>query len=177
MDMLEVGNGGMTDIEYKTHFSLWAALKSPLILGNDIANMRPEIASILKNKDIIDINQDPLGQAVTLVDRTTDYSWKFLFLHGKKQIIGDVWVGPLENGDMVAILLNRDDKPHAMELDFKKHLGIQTNAPIIVKDLWTSKTYLAKKGSAVAHNIPGHGVAVLRILGVDDLKNIENKTN
>ena len=39
LDMLEVGNGGMTTDEYKTHFAMWAVIKSPLILGNDLTNM------------------------------------------------------------------------------------------------------------------------------------------
>ena len=60
-DMLEVGNGGMTDIEYKSHFSLWAILAAPLMAGNDLRNMRPEIHDILTNKEVIAINQDALG--------------------------------------------------------------------------------------------------------------------
>jgi hypothetical protein len=59
--MLEVGNGGMTDVEYRSHFSLWAILAAPLIAGNDLRSMRPEIRHILTNKEVIAINQDPLG--------------------------------------------------------------------------------------------------------------------
>ena len=61
-DMLEVGNGGMTDTEYRTHFSLWAMLAAPLIAGNDLRNMRPEIHDILTNKEVIAVDQDPLGR-------------------------------------------------------------------------------------------------------------------
>ncbi len=61
-DMLEVGNGGMTDTEYRTHFSLWAILAAPLIAGNDLRNMRPEIHDILTNKEVIAVDQDPLGR-------------------------------------------------------------------------------------------------------------------
>ena len=62
-DMLEVGNGGCTFEEYKTHFSLWAMLKSPLLIGNDVRSMTKgdETWNILSNKDVIDINQDSLG--------------------------------------------------------------------------------------------------------------------
>ena len=60
-DMLEVGNGGMTLEEYKTHFGLWAISKAPLLIGCDINTMTKEIYNILTNKEIIAVNQDPLG--------------------------------------------------------------------------------------------------------------------
>jgi alpha-galactosidase len=58
MDMLEVGNGGMTHTEYVSHFSLWALFKSPLILGNDVEDMTEDTLSIITNKHIIALNQD-----------------------------------------------------------------------------------------------------------------------
>ena len=61
--MLEVGNGGMTDVEYRSHFSLWAILAAPLIAGNDLRNMRPEIHDILTNKEVIAVDQDAMGRA------------------------------------------------------------------------------------------------------------------
>ena len=61
-DMLEVGNGGMTYTEYRTHFSLWAISKAPLIIGCDITKMTNETFEILSNKEVIDINQDKLGE-------------------------------------------------------------------------------------------------------------------
>eukprot|EP00826_Nyctotherus_ovalis_P062907 TRINITY_DN9182_c0_g3_i1.p1 TRINITY_DN9182_c0_g3~~TRINITY_DN9182_c0_g3_i1.p1 ORF type:complete len:389 (+),score=79.14 TRINITY_DN9182_c0_g3_i1:95-1261(+) len=60
-DMLEVGNGGMTVTEYKTHFTLWAMAKSPLLIGCDLKKIKSEHLEILKNKDIIALNQDRLG--------------------------------------------------------------------------------------------------------------------
>ena len=61
-DMLEVGNGGMTTIEYRTHFSLWAISKAPLIIGCDVTNMSQDTFDILTNKEVIAVNQDKLGQ-------------------------------------------------------------------------------------------------------------------
>ncbi|UJR16260.1 hypothetical protein I4U23_003168 [Adineta vaga] len=60
-DMLEVGNGGMTDVEYVTHFSLWAISKSPLLIGCDVSRMSAATLSTLTNPEVIAINQDPLG--------------------------------------------------------------------------------------------------------------------
>ncbi len=59
--MLEVGNGGMTDAEYVTHFSLWAISKAPLLVGCDVTNMSAATLSTLTNPEVIAVNQDPLG--------------------------------------------------------------------------------------------------------------------
>ena len=59
--VLQVGNGGMTDVEYRTHFSLWAISKAPLIIGSDVRNMSAATLSTLTNAEVIAVNQDPLG--------------------------------------------------------------------------------------------------------------------
>lgn len=69
-DMLEVGNGGMTLTEYKTHFSLWAISKAPLIIGCDITTMSNDIKKILTNSEVIAINQDSLGEQGHKIKRT-----------------------------------------------------------------------------------------------------------
>jgi len=60
-DMLEVGNGGMTNTEYVSHFSLWAISKSPLLIGCDVTNLSPATLAILTNNEVIAVNQDPMG--------------------------------------------------------------------------------------------------------------------
>jgi alpha-galactosidase len=69
-DMLEVGNGGMTNEEYITHFSLWAIMKAPLIIGCDIQNMSAETTNILLNSEVIAINQDSLGHQGYVVSQS-----------------------------------------------------------------------------------------------------------
>lgn len=66
-DMLEVGNGGMSDIEDRTHFSMWAMLSAPLIAGNDITAMSPATLATLTNAEIIAVDQDPLGKQALLI--------------------------------------------------------------------------------------------------------------
>lgn len=68
-DMLEVGNGGMTHDQYQSHFSFWAALKAPLIIGCSLKNISNATLSILSNEEIIAINQDPLGKQADLIER------------------------------------------------------------------------------------------------------------
>jgi hypothetical protein len=59
--VLEVGNGGMTDAEYVTHFSLWAISKAPLLIGCDVSKMSAATRSTLSNPEVIAVNQDSLG--------------------------------------------------------------------------------------------------------------------
>ncbi len=59
--MLEVGNGGMTDEEYITHFSLWAISKAPLLIGCDVSKMSNATFNILTNREVIAVSQDKLG--------------------------------------------------------------------------------------------------------------------
>ena len=80
-DILEVGNGGMTNEEYKVHFGLWAISKAPLLIGCDIINMSKEIKDILTNPEVIYIDQDSLGQQgykikYTKIDLPKDYSYE-----------------------------------------------------------------------------------------------------
>ncbi|CAH1791910.1 unnamed protein product [Owenia fusiformis] len=67
LDMLEIGNGGMSASEYRVHMSLWCALKSPLLLGHDLSKMTQDELEILSNPEVIAINQDPLGVSASLV--------------------------------------------------------------------------------------------------------------
>jgi alpha-galactosidase len=60
-DMLEVGNGGMNQEEYRQHMSLWAILAAPLLAGNDLTTMSPETVAMLTNREVIAIDQDRLG--------------------------------------------------------------------------------------------------------------------
>jgi hypothetical protein len=65
--VLETGNGGMTDAEYVTHFSLWAISKAPLLIGCDVTKMSAATLSTLTNPEVIAVNQDPLGVQGKLV--------------------------------------------------------------------------------------------------------------
>ncbi len=91
-DMLEVGNGGMTKEEYRAHFSMWAMFSAPLLAGNDISNMTADTREILLNKEVIAIDQDPLGQQGRRVKKTGDQ---------------EIWSKQLQDGGRAVVLLNR----------------------------------------------------------------------
>ena len=110
-DMLEVGNGGMTAEEYKTHFSFWCMLSAPLIAGNDIQNMTPEIKSILMNKEIIALDQDSLGHQATCYRDNNDYQ---------------IWIKGVSNNEKAICLLNRSDEKKSVLVDFSLLAQVRT---------------------------------------------------
>ncbi|MGC2540493.1 MAG: glycoside hydrolase family 27 protein [Candidatus Sulfotelmatobacter sp.] len=122
-DMLEVGNGGMTNTENRAHFSLWAILAAPLIAGNDLRDMRPEIHDILTNKEVIAVDQDPLG-------REGERVWKNGDL--------EVWAKQLKDGSRAVILLNRGNAAAEISASWED-LGYPSHINASVRDLWLHK--------------------------------------
>lgn len=105
LDMLEVGNGGMTTDEYKTHFAMWAVIKSPLILGNDLTKMDEVTKAIITNKWLIKINQDRVALPVNRVRKSIIKN-----PHGEVTGNVQVWSGPLKDGAVVAIVNTTPEK-------------------------------------------------------------------
>src|SRR5512133_155985 len=145
-DMLEVGNGGMTTTEYRSHFSLWAMLAAPLMAGNDLGKMSPEIKEILTNKEVIAIDQDPLGMAGRRVIKDGDL---------------EVWSRPLKDGSRAVILFNRgaEEKEIAVQwtdLGYPVHLAAQ------VRDLWQHKD-LGRVSGKFAARVGSHDVMMVKI--------------
>ena len=141
-DMLEVGNGGMTAIEYRSHFSLWAMMAAPLIAGNDIAHMDPATRDILLNREVIAVDQDPLGRQGHRVAKQGD---------------SEVWVKPLSNGATAVLLFNRGAGPAMIRAS-----GDQLGPAAIsgkVRDLWAHKELGRWRGSISADVAP-HGVSM-----------------
>ncbi|HVZ30065.1 MAG TPA: glycoside hydrolase family 27 protein [Asticcacaulis sp.] len=145
-DMLEVGNGGMTDTEYRSHFSLWAMLAAPLIAGNDLSKMDDATKAILTNKDGIAIDQDALGVQGRRAVKDGDY---------------EVWVRPLKGGDRAVILFNRSETAKDMSIDWET-LALPVGLKADVKDLWSKAVKTNVKGSYAA-TVPAHGVVMVRI--------------
>jgi alpha-galactosidase len=145
-DMLEVGNGGMTDEEYRTHFSLWAMLAAPLIAGNDLANMSSATKATLMNQEVIAIDQDVLGHEGHRVRKDGDL---------------EVWTREIAGGDRAAILLNRSLAPQQMTLHWED-IGYPANVEAAVRDLWKHADEGRQHGSYTAI-VPAHGVVMLTI--------------
>ena len=140
-DMLEIGNGGMTLDEYKTHMSLWAILAAPLLAGNDLSNVSPEHLAILENRDAIAIDQDPLGKQGDRISALGPY---------------EVWTKPMANGRIAIGLFNRGELAHNMNVNLHQ-LGVSRNAH--VHDVWANADVPYR--DAIATLVPKHGVVLL----------------
>jgi alpha-galactosidase len=145
-DMLEVGNGGMTREEYRTHFSMWAMLAAPLLAGNDIANMTADTKEILLNKDVIAIDQDALGQQGRRVKKIGDL---------------EVWSKQLQDGGRAVALLNRGAAAAKISVAWTD-IGYPDTVSANVRDLWTKKDSSGVKGGYSAE-VPSHGVVMVRV--------------
>ncbi len=160
-DMLEVGNGGQTINEYRTHFSLWCMLAALLMAGNDLRNMSDSIRTILTNKEVIAVDQDTLGfQGFKFID------------YGDFEI----WVKALSGGDAAFCFLNRSKEIFDLNFDWQKfgiyHYSIAKNGFNLwkkeyqVKDLWNHKIIGNTKNN-LRVKIEGHGVLMVRLSSIE----------
>ena len=151
MDMLQVGRG-MSYEEDKTHFTMWAIMHSPLILGNDLTNMSKETIEIITNKDIIALNQSAfVYQARRLID------------FGEQE----VWAKPIVStmsGEVVVTLLNRSKDTETISFDLKS-VGLDASKSYTIKDLWSKEVFSTSSEIKITRKVKGHGVVVLKIKG------------
>ncbi len=144
-DMLEVGNGGMTDDEYRAHFSLWAIMAAPLIAGNDVRAMSPATRDILTNSEVIAVDQDSLGIQGTLVsERNPDLQ---------------VWMKPLKDGGRAVVLLNRSALQSVISASWWR---LRIVRPARVRDLWRHAD-LGTFSDHFSATVPAHGAVMVRV--------------
>ena len=147
-DMLEVGNDGMTDTEYRVHFSMWAIMSAPLIAGNDLRDISATTRSILTNADVIAVDQDPAGIQGTRVHTTGNL---------------EVWSKPLaEPGARAVLLLNRGEVPDNITVHWDQ-IGLGAGAAS-VRDLWAHAD-LGIFSKSFSATVPAHGGVMVKIIG------------
>lgn len=144
-DMLEVGNGGMTDVEYRSHFSLWSIMAAPLLIGTDLRTIKPDALQILLNKEIIAVDQDPLGKQGHQV-RDADG------IH--------VIVKPLKDGSRAVAVFNETDASHDVAVNAAE-IGLKAGR-YNVRDLWQHSD--AKGNGSLKVSLPAHATVVYRIV-------------
>jgi alpha-galactosidase len=145
-DMLEVGNGGMTTEEYRAHFSMWAILAAPLMAGNDLRSMAPEIRDILTNHEVIAVDQDPMGRQGRKV---------------RDDGAVEVWTKELADGSRAVALLNRDTTAASVTVSWPE-IGYTTTLEALVRDLWVHRDVGRMRGTYTA-TVPGHAAVMVRI--------------
>jgi alpha-galactosidase len=143
-DMLEVGNGGMSEDEYRTHLGLWAILAAPLIAGNDLTRMTPFTVDMLTNREVLAIDQDSLGKQGYPIIQEGPF---------------EVWIKPMADHSFAVGLFNRSKEEDKMNVKFSD-LGISGTAS--VRDVWLRKDSGVFQESFSVY-VPKHGVVLLRI--------------
>jgi alpha-galactosidase len=143
-DMLEVGNGGMNAEEYRTHMSLWAILAAPLLAGNDLSTMTPEMIALLTNREVIAVDQDKLGQQGDRVSAEGPI---------------EIWARPLADRSKAVGVFNRLEAPLSAQVDFRA-LGF--HSAVQVRDIWQAKDLGPMKDTYTV-TVPPHGVVFLRV--------------
>lgn len=149
-DMLEIGNGGMTDTEYRTHMSMWAMMAAPLLIGTDLRTASPETLAILGNEEIIAIDQDRLGvQGAVVADRDG------LMVLDK----------PLANGERAIALYNSTDSLATIDIPAGE-TGLPSAGAYRLRDVWTGEVRQAR--STISAAVPAHGTVVYRVRPLRD---------
>ncbi|HKE24571.1 MAG TPA: glycoside hydrolase family 27 protein [Bryobacteraceae bacterium] len=143
-DMLEIGNGGMTDTEYRAHMSLWSILAAPLLAGNDLRDMTPSILDILTNREVIAVDQDPLGKQGRRLSQSGDQ---------------EIWMRDLTGNAKAVVFFNRGGDSAKMTLKFSD-AGIKGEPKI--RDLWARQDVAASNGEFSA-TVPSHGVVMIKL--------------
>src|SRR5438445_178179 len=144
-DMLEVGNGGMSDIEYRSHFSLWAIMAAPLKIGTDLRTIKPNALKILLNKEVIAVDQDALG------------------VQGKRIRESDgvhVIVKPLKGGIRAVVVFNETDSAKDAAISATE-LGLDAVKKYTLSDLWKHSD--ASGDGAIKVKLAAHATAMYRI--------------
>jgi alpha-galactosidase len=154
-DMLEVGNTSnenatrsasmrtMNLTEYRTHFSMWCMVAAPLITGNDLRSMTPEIIEVLTNKELIAIDQDPLGRQGRRIRDDGD---------------PEVWKKELSDNKVAVALLNKSNNPLDISVSCVE-LGV--SGKLKIRDLWAHSDLGDFTNSFTGKNIPAHGTMVI----------------
>ncbi|MGW1976218.1 NPCBM/NEW2 domain-containing protein [Streptomyces sp. NPDC001889] len=144
-DMLEVGNGGMTDTEYRSHFSLWSVMAAPLLIGTDLRKATPRTLEILSNREVIAVDQDPLGRQARVV-RSADGHW--------------VLAKPLAGGDIAVALFNESEQTTTIRTTAAE-IGLPQRSGYVVRDLWKGQN--AHTVGTVSATLPAHATALYRV--------------
>lgn len=162
LDMLEVGNtgkgtppGNLTYDEAKSHFTAWALLKSPLLIGSDVASASPETIEILSNRDLLRISQDPhVGESVAPFrwGHNPDYTWD-------PAHPAEYWTGNSSFG-VVFMVLNTQDAPRQMSFNLTESWAVRAGRLYSVYDMW-SHTHNGTAYRNVTLTLPPRGVAAL----------------
>ncbi|MEU0966146.1 NPCBM/NEW2 domain-containing protein [Streptomyces sp. NPDC005917] len=144
-DMLEVGNGGMTETEYRSHFSMWSVMAAPLLIGTDLRKASQTTFGILDNKEVIAVDQDPLGKQGTVVSSA-----------------GGRWVvaKEMKDGSRAVALFNESNSPQRIATTAQA-VGLSNAPAYTLRDLWQHRSY--NTAGTISSVVPAHGTVLVRV--------------
>ncbi|HEY4828838.1 MAG TPA: NEW3 domain-containing protein [Solirubrobacteraceae bacterium] len=144
-DLLQIGNGGSTPIEYRSEFSLWAEMAAPLIASTDVGELTPDALSIYENADVIAVDQDPLGRPGVPIASA-----------------GGLWVmtRQLTGGDRSVLLFNSTNTAATITTSAGA-AGLRRAPGYSLLNLWTNS--VSETGGQISAFVPAHGVAMFRV--------------
>jgi alpha-galactosidase len=145
-DMMEVGRSGLTDTEQRSHFALWAMMAAPLIAGNDVRSMSQATLDILRNRNLIGINQDTLGLQATQIS-----------FDGTRRILAK----RLANGDVAVALFNQGSSTTTISTTAAAVGKSGTSFTLV--NAWTNGS--STTSGAISASVPAHGTVVYRVSG------------
>ncbi|WP_406450852.1 NPCBM/NEW2 domain-containing protein [Streptomyces sp. NBC_01622] len=153
-DMLEVGNGGMTDTEYRSHFSMWSIMAAPLLIGSDLRKATDATFDILDNKEVIAVDQDPLGKQGNVV--TSE---------------GGRWVvaKEMKDGSRSVALFNESGSAQRIATTATA-VGLPDARAYTLRDLWQHKSY--NTAGTISATVPAHGTVLVRVFA--DRQSVKN---
>ncbi|KAJ3781075.1 glycoside hydrolase [Lentinula aff. detonsa] len=163
MDMVCVWNGGLTFDEAKSHFTAWALMKSPLLIGTNLSAITPDILQILTNTEILSINQDPVvGKSISPFRWGINPDWT-----SNSTFPAQYYSGPSENGT-VFMLLNTLNETSDMFFNLTESPWIRAGRQYSVRDLCTHTDNGTAVRNFTAANVPPHGVVALLLEDAGD---------
>lgn len=143
---IEAGLGHLTPTEYRSQFSLWALTASPLLMASDLREMSQQTKSIVLNREVIAVDQDPLGVQGRKIRDDGDH---------------EVWTKPLDDGSVAVVLLNRGTGTKTMRVSAADELGLPAAPSYRVRDLWAHRTRTS--GDLINGEVESHGVVLYRV--------------
>jgi alpha-galactosidase len=150
-DMLEVGNGHMTTAEYRSEFSLWAAMNAPLIAGTDLRHISAADLATYTNTDVIAVDQDPLAKQAVPVP-----------VGGNPAGDNGLWVlsKPLAGGDRAVVLFNSTGSTATISATAAE-VGLPKASDYQLRDLWSHTA--TETAGAITASVPAHGSVMYRV--------------
>ncbi|MCX4231480.1 NPCBM/NEW2 domain-containing protein [Streptomyces ortus] len=144
-DMLEVGNGGMTDTEYRTHFSMWSIMAAPLLIGSDLRSASEKTFTVIGNKEVIAVDQDPLGK-----------QGEVLSSEGGRWVVAK----EMKDGSRAVALFNESGSPQRIATSAQA-VGLPDADAYTLRDLWQHKSY--NTAGTISATVPAHGTVLVRV--------------